>query len=114
MSGRKSRNKGANEERSVVNLHRSIGIECKRTLESGARSDGSATFDIDIYPHGIDNAAIIGECKCRESIGDYLWDWLGENDFVTLRKNRKDRLYLIPERMWLDLLKSFSTHRNDV
>lgn len=100
----KAHRKGSQEERNIVNLMRENGFRCERTLEKGARSDGSNTWDIDLYidPEG---AAMIGECKCRESIGDWIWDYLGNNDFLTLRKNRKERLYILPESKFLELIK---------
>lgn len=100
----KAHRKGGNEERAVVDLMRSLGFRCERTLEKGARSDGSKTWDIDLYidPEG---AAMIGECKCRESIGDWIWDYLGDNDFLTLRKNRKKRLYILPEDKFIELIQ---------
>lgn len=104
MTGRKSKTKGDSEERSIVNLHRDWGFRAERTLEKGARSDGSATWDIDIYAFGEHETPLIGECKCRESIGDWVWKYLGENDFLTLRKNRKQRLYVMPENIWKRLL----------
>ena len=104
MSGRKSLRKGANEERDVVNLHRDLGFKCERTLEKGARSDGSATWDVDLYAFGDNSAPIIGECKIRAKGYKTIYDQLGENDFLTIRANQKERLYVLPERMWLEFL----------
>lgn len=104
MSGKMARDKGNNEERAIVNLHRDYGIHAERTLEKGARSDGSSTWDIDLYVYGQDEAPIIGECKCQQKIGNYIWEWLGDNDFLTLRKNRKERLYVISEQNWLRMM----------
>jgi hypothetical protein len=101
----KAKTKGDNEERVVVNLMREHGFACQRTLEAGARSDGSNTWDIDLYYKGVDNAPLIGECKCRESIGDWIWEYLGDNDFLTLRKNRRKRLYVLPEEVFLRLIR---------
>jgi len=100
----KAKRKGDGEERAVVNLHRELRYKCERTLEKGARSDGSQTWDIDLYARGDDLPPLIGECKCQEKIGDYIWDWMGDNDFLTLRKNRKPRLYVVPERVWEELI----------
>lgn len=111
----KAKTKGDNEERAVVNLHREYGVHAERTLEKGARSDGSATWDIDLYINGIDDAPLIGECKNQKQIGDYIWNWLGENDFLTIRKNRKERLYILPESVWLRLIlgNKFDTYKGD-
>lgn len=96
----KAKGKGDRLERDVVNLHRDLDIPSERTLEKGARSDGSPTWDIDLYVKGVEEAPMIGECKNQEKIGDYIWDWLGDNDFLVMKKNRKERLYVIPERIW--------------
>ena len=97
----KAKNKGDNEERAVVNLHREWGLDCERTLERGVRMDGSPTWDIDLH---LKDKTLRGECKCRESIGDWIWDHLGDSDFLTLRKNRKARLYVVPEHVWKGLI----------
>jgi hypothetical protein len=105
MSGRKSRNKGANEERAIVNLHRDMGVRAQRTLEAGARSDGSVTYDLDVYAFGEEEAPLIGECKIRADGFKQIYDWLGENDFLTIRADRKERLYVVPEELWKTILK---------
>ena len=100
MAGKKSLRKGQNEERSIVNLLRSHGFECKRTLESGARSDGSVTWDIDLVLH----RNFKGECKVRKNGFKSIYDWMSENDFVTIRADRSERLYVFPEEVVLELL----------
>jgi hypothetical protein len=98
----KSKTKGDSEERNIVNMHRELGFRCERTLEAGARSDGSDTYDIDLYLDG--DSATIGECKLRKDGFKQIYKWLGDNDFLTIRADRKDRLYVIPERMWLKFI----------
>lgn len=112
----KAKNKGSSEERAIVNWLRSHDISCQRTLESGARSDGSDTWDIDIHLDAADpnTATLIGECKCQEKIGDYLWSWLGENSFLSLRKNRRERLFVIKEDVFLEYLKLKQKEMNHV
>jgi hypothetical protein len=100
----KSKRKGDTEERSIINLHREWGFECKRTLEAGARSDGSDTYDIDLHSRGVDEAPMIGECKLRASGFKQIYKWLGDNDFLTIRADRQERLYVVPERIWKELL----------
>lgn len=102
--GNPSRQKGDREERAVVNLHRKWGLHANRTLESGKRSDGSDPVDIDLYIWGVDKAPAIGECKVRGSGFKQIYDWLGLNDFLTIRADNKERIYCIPERVWKQLL----------
>ena len=97
----KSKIKGDTEERDVVNLHIQEGFAAQRTLERGKRSDGSPAWDIDIEAHRL----LIGECKLRANGFKKIYDYLGECDFLTLRADRKERLYVLPESVWLELLK---------
>ena len=100
----KSKDKGSREERAVVDLLRSMGYEAQRTLEAGARSDGTNTYDIDWF-RDKDGAACIGECKVRKDGFALIYRWLGENDFLTIRADRKERLYVLPERFFVELIK---------
>lgn len=101
----KSKNKGDREERDVVNTHLEWGIFAKRTLEAGARSNSAVHWDIDLYHKGKDAAPLIGECKVRKDGFKKIYDWLHENDFLTIRADRKERLYVVPERIWKELIK---------
>jgi hypothetical protein len=101
----RSKSKGDREERVVVELFRSMGIPAQRTLSSGARSDGSLTWDLDVYWKGEQNAPLIGECKVRGDGFKELYKWIGENDFLTVRADRKERLYVIPERLWIRFME---------
>lgn len=85
----------------MVNLFRSLGMNAERTLESGARSDGSPTHDINLQT----DALYKGECKVRSSGFKQIYDWLGDNEFLTIRADRRERLYVVPERVFLQLMK---------
>lgn len=100
----KNKMRGDNLEREVVNLMREKGFRCERTLERGARSDGSATWDIDLY-RDVDGAAMIGECKRKKSGFKFIYNSLADNDFLVIKQDRCNRLYVLPERMFLELIK---------
>lgn len=91
-----SRNKGNREERAIVNLHKQHGFEAKRVPLSGA-ADG---FKGDVIVHGL-----VGESKLRASAFTKVYQWLGDNDFLTLRCDGKERLYVIREDRWIAMLK---------
>jgi hypothetical protein len=92
----RSRQKGDREERAIVNNHKALGIKAERTLESGKRSDGSSTWDINLEtPIG----SLKGECKVKKSGFKMIYDWL-KNDFLTIRTDGNERLYIVPERIW--------------
>lgn len=98
----KNKLRGDNLEREVVNLMRENGFRCERTLERGARSDGSKTWDVDLYVNG--DSALVGECKRRKSGFKFIYESLGENDFLVVKQDRCDRLYVLPERVFLSLI----------
>ena len=99
----KSKNKGDTEERAVVNLLRDNDFSCQRTLEAGARSDGSKTWDIDLHLNR--HIILHGECKIRKAGLKFIYDSIGENDFLTYRTNNNPRLYVLNEETFLKLLK---------
>lgn len=101
----RNKQRGDELEREVVNTLREKNIDCERTLERGARSDGSATWDIDVYHKGRDYAPLIGECKRKKSGFKFIYDSLGENDFLTIRADRQDRLYIMTEDNFIKLIK---------
>ena len=98
----KNKTRGDNLEREVVNIMRENGFTCVRTLERGARPDGSPTWDIDLYKTP-DSAAMIGECKRKKSGFKFIYDSLGENDFLTIKQDRHQRLYVLPENIFIEL-----------
>ena len=100
----RSKLKGDLEERNVVQFFRDLGFKAERTLESGARSDGSPTYDIDVC-FTPDGPAVIGECKIRKDGFKELYKWIGENDFLTIRADRKERLFVLPERFFRELIE---------
>lgn len=107
--GKKSRDKGAAFEREIVNFWRSVGISCNRVPLSGASAHTSGddyAGDIDLYAFGKDDAPIVGEAKIRANGFKTLYGWLGEgNEFLILRRDRAERLYVVPERVMQRLVK---------
>lgn len=101
------REKGDREERDVVNRLRKKGFDCERTLESGKRSDGTEPHDISIYVRGREGTPLKGECKLRADGFKQVYKWLADNDFLTIRADRKERLVVMPERVWHDFLNFY-------
>lgn len=86
MSGKPSRNKGLRVEREIVNLLKGIGVEAERVPLSGS-AGGSFVGDIKISTKDID---FVAEVKARKNGDGFktLEGWLGENDFLFLKKNK--------------------------
>lgn len=101
--GRASRSKGARREVAVVNAHRERGIYARRTPQSGANPD-YGSHDIDIHWKGQDAAPLIAEVKGRNKLPAWLRGWLGENDVLILHEDRQERLYVVPERVWWEMV----------
>jgi hypothetical protein len=108
MTGKKSRDKGNREERDVVNLLRNLGFtHAERTLERGARSDGSPAWDIDLPLSDENNTTLRGECKIRKSGFASIYGYLANNDFLTIRANNQKRLWVLSEETLILLLGQF-------
>jgi len=100
MMGKMQRNKGASEERAIVNLHRELGMARDKALR--VPLSGMAEG----YKHDVilNNYAV--ECKVRKSGFKQIYDWIEkEPDFLTVRVDRKERLYILPETTWIKIIK---------
>ena len=98
--GKMQRNKGANEERAIVNLRRDFGMPRSKALR--VPLSGMAEG----YKHDVILNGYEGECKVRASGFKQIYDWLAKNpDFLTVRVDRKERLYILPEKTWLKIIE---------
>lgn len=104
--GKAQRDKGARNERAVVNYWRGFGVRCERVPLSGAVG-GAFAGDVDLYAFGADNAPLIGEVKARGQGQGFktIRRWLGENDFLVLHEDRGERLYVVREDLMNRLIK---------
>lgn len=104
--GKAQRDKGARNERAVVNFWRSVGIRADRVPLSGAHG-GEYAGDVDLYAFGAAEAPLIGEVKARKDGGGFkqITKWLGLNDFLVLHEDKAHRLYVVPERVMERLIK---------
>jgi hypothetical protein len=104
--GAMQRRKGATGEREVVNKHREIGIQADRIVMSGAVKNqrmGNG-HDVDVNPEWR-LAPLCGEVKLGSHVPKSVSRWLADNDFLAMRRDRGDWVYVIPERIWLELVK---------
>jgi hypothetical protein len=102
----RNKQRGDELERQIVNFLRDNGFSCERTLEAGARSDLSPTWDIDLRV-GEELKRI--ECKRKKNGFKFLYDSLGDNDLLICRQDRHAPLYIISETFLLQLLKIADT-----
>ena len=93
MSGKKSRDKGANFEREVVNWHKDRNVEAERVPLSGA-AKGNYSGDLKIGPE----QALLAECKRRARAWQDLYDALDQDgsDMLFIRKDRERTLVVLP------------------
>tara|TARA_R110000822_G_scaffold65505_2_gene160287 strand:- start:1033 stop:1365 length:333 start_codon:yes stop_codon:yes gene_type:complete len=100
--------KGDRIERELVHAHIEAGIHCERFDARRGQFGAEASRDIDVYWRGKDEAPLCGEVKARKEFPAWLVNWLGENDFLALRENGKEPLYIVPHNVWIRILKNDS------
>lgn len=96
----KAKAKGTRAENEVVRLLNEAGIAAKRQPMSGMLADYKGDV---ILPSGD-----LIEVKNRESIANYIWDWLAQGGakYLVLRKNQRVPLAVMPltelgELLWI-------------
>jgi len=100
-----SKDKGRRLENQVVTLLVEKGIAAERIPLSGSLG---GKYGADVVIGSVDNQKARIECKNRESLGDYLWDWLaqGGSDYLVIKKNQKKPLILMDFDHFVDLLRN--------
>ena len=101
--GKASRDKGARRERETVSLFKSWGLRAERVPLSGAVRYQDNGGDVDVYKPGRD-APFVCEVKGRRQFPSYLYQWLGENDFLVLKGDRVEPVAVMPMRVLRELL----------
>jgi len=102
--GKMSRDKGARVEREIVNTHKEAGIHAERYDSRRGQFGAARSYDIDVYWKGKDEAPLCGEIKARKAFPKWLVEYLSENDFLVLREDKREPLYVVPHRVWLEIL----------
>lgn len=110
MSAR-NKARGYELEREVVLAAEAAGLEAKRVFGSGAhKAQLGEDFAGDVVLAGLRV-----ECKRRKGGFKLLYDAFGQDDadVVCVRADRSPRLYLLRERLFLELLRE-REEKNDV
>ncbi len=97
-----SKVKGTRIERETVNALRELGIDAKRVPLSGAHPDLPGDITINLV-----NVLLTGEIKARKNGNGFavIESWLGERDFLVLRRNHAEPLIVISWKTFCDFLK---------
>ena len=114
MGGKASRDKGNRVEREIVKWLSDAGIPSKRQVGSGAHSRFDPRLENDIRvglrpdPHA--KSLFIAEAKGRKP-SQVRWrtieKWLGDNDLLFLREDRKAPLVVCSGEVALRLLQTY-------
>ncbi len=99
--GKASRDKGAREERAIVNAFQDAGIAAERVPLSGA-AGGSYVGDVSIPIMGAD---WVFEAKVRADGFAQIYDWLGSHQGLFIRRDRAPRLVVLRESDFIDIIK---------
>ena len=98
----RSKAKGTRAENLVVGLLAEHGIPAVRIPLSGSLG---GIFKDDVVIGSIDNPIARIEVKNRETIAEYLWDFLEPVDYLVLKKNHKKPLVVMDFDHFVALLK---------
>ena len=96
MSGRKSKSKGYRGEHNLVTRLNENQIKAKRVPLSGA---SYIKGDVVITKLGK------AEVKWRKDGFKELYKWLGNNDFLFVKRDRDDYLVVLKIEKWMKLVK---------
>ena len=99
--GKPSRVKGKARELQLERLFQSWGLEAYRI-----GGDRGKSADIDVMKIGRD-APFVGECKARKDGFKQLYAWLDNEgaEFLALKADRAEWLFVLPERVMRELLQ---------
>jgi len=98
----KSKQKGSREERAIVDFWRQQGVPCERVPLSGS-AGGSFTGDVRLSTISLGEITL--EAKSRADGFKSLYKWLGSVDVLSVRSDRQQRLYVIPEELLARLIR---------
>lgn len=97
--GNSAKRKGDRVEREIVQLHQKIGVSAQRVPLSGA---AGGRFAGDVWINDMK-----GEVKARAEGSGFktIERWLGDNDLLFLRRDRKSPLVVMPWNTYKELIK---------
>ena len=107
--GKMQRDKGAREERAIVNYWQHFGYAAERVPLSGA-AGGSFKGDVTIPFLNKDN---VFEAKLRGNGFRQIYDWLDDNYGLFIRADCKPRLVVIPEDKFRELVQAAEGKKNE-
>lgn len=103
-NGKGQRQRGDRFERELVNAFKERGLFSQRVPLSGATS--YAKGDVEVTPgYSADAKPLVGECKRRANIPEWIVKALGENDFLAMREDRGTTLIVLRLDTFGDLLQ---------
>lgn len=108
----RSKQKGDREERDVVHTLRDKGFNAQRTLESGKRPDGSDTWDINLFLDYESHDVLTIECKIKKDGYSPIYKQKGNADVLTIRANNKERLYVVNESLFCEMVNALLNSEN--
>jgi hypothetical protein len=104
---RRSRNKGAEGEREIVNLHKAEDVHAERVPLSGAMAYRENGEDVDVYILGRDETPLV--CQVKRQKDDRGWrtllSQLGEADGLFFRSDKKQWHVVLPIASYLKLVR---------
>lgn len=97
--GNSAKRKGDRIEREIVHLHQAMGVPAQRVPLSGA---AGGHFSGDVW---IEDMKAEVKARAEGSGFKTLERWLGDNDLLFLRRDRKSPLVVMPWKTYERLMK---------
>lgn len=103
----KHKRKGTDFERQCVNKLKDIGVNARRVPLSGAGHEkGDVIFE---KVKGVFTAI---ECKWRKSGFKQIYDWIGPFEYLIIKADRKEPLWVVRESEMLRMLRRLNNGEN--
>jgi len=98
-----SKLKGDRIEREIIAIFKQAGLDAKRIDARLGQFGADASHDVDVYKPGRD-APFCGEVKARKVFPKWVTGWLADNDWLAIRADREEPLFILPTRVMIELL----------
>lgn len=100
----KTKAKGTRFENMVADTLTKNGVPAERIPLSGSLG---GKYGSDVVIGTPENPKATIECKNRESIGKYIWEWIEKHDFLAIKRNHHEPLVVVRLEMFAEMFRLY-------